>query len=149
MDLPEQPKINTIDVNSLLVKRLKKYDKLNLLEQFGMFMGLVQILEIGLKNLLIGLFHYDSAIIDKWTMGQTARELENNGVRNDFIILLKSVVEYRNYIAHEFLGNEIMLNSILNGDSGRLERKHLDNGIIELEQILIIYEWCQQNASWK
>lgn len=59
-----------------------------------------------------------------------------------------SVVDYRNHIAHELLVNEAMLKCLLNGDSGRLEVRHLDKGIYELEQVLVLFNWCEEHDGW-
>jgi hypothetical protein len=75
-------------------------------------------------------------------------ELSKCGLRQDFILLLESVVTYRNYIAHEFLANDAMLRSILDGDSGRLELRRLEHGIYELEQIVFLYDWCEEHKAW-
>jgi thiamine phosphate synthase YjbQ (UPF0047 family) len=45
----------------------------------------------------------------KWTLGRTTTELEKNGLREDFINLLRSLVEYRNYIAHELLFDDALI----------------------------------------
>jgi len=92
-------------------ERLEKYKKLNSFEEFAMYMGVAQPLELSLKNLLSEKYNYDLDKMEKWTLGRTARELEKSGVRPDFITLLKGVVESRNYIAHELLANEIAYRS--------------------------------------
>jgi hypothetical protein len=86
--------------------------------------------------------------MEKWTLGQTAEELSKCGLRRDFIKLLKSVVKYRNYIAHEFLVNDAMLKNMLGGDTGRLELRRLEHGIYELEQIVFLYNWCEEHNAW-
>ena len=40
-------------VNAIVFRRLRKYDKLNFSESFAMFMGRAQIVEFGLKKLLM------------------------------------------------------------------------------------------------
>lgn len=129
-------------------KRLGKYKKLNVLEQYAMFMGMAQILEVGLKNLLVRRYKYDREKMEKWTLGKTTGELKASGVRKDFIALLESVVKYRNHIAHELLANDAILRSLLGGDSGRLELRQLEKGIYELEQILFLHDWCEEHNAW-
>jgi hypothetical protein len=148
--MPEQtePSLDADAIRRELSSRLKKYERLNSLEQFAMFMGSAQILEFGLKNLLVLRYKYDLEQIQTWTLGTTTRALERCGVRTDFIALLKSVVGYRNHIAHELLANEAMLRSILGGDAGRLEMRELEKGIYELEQILFLHDWCEEHNAW-
>jgi len=111
-------------------------------------MGVVQILEIGLKNILSVKYGVDSEKMEKWTLGQTKEELKNRGIRADFIKLLESVVNYRNYIAHELLANQIIMEGLIKDYSGRFEFRELQRGIYELEQIALFYDWCQENNSW-
>lgn len=142
---------SSLDANAIsdaVGPRLKRYEVLNVLEQFAMFMGRAQLLEAGLKQLLIRRYQCDPEAMKKWTLGTTLRELRERGLRSDFIQLLESVVEYRNYIAHELLFNDAMLRSILGGDSGRLELRQLEKGIYELEQLLFLYDWCEEHNAW-
>jgi hypothetical protein len=74
-----------------------------------MFMGTAQLLEAALQQLLVRRYKYDLERIERWTLGRTVRQLEARGLRSDVIRLLESVVEYRNYIAHELLLNDAML----------------------------------------
>ena len=145
---PNGPRLEARDIQDQVRKRLKKYKKLNALEQFAMFMGMAQILEAGLKNLLVRRYKYEPEKMDKWTLGKTTSELKASGVRKDFVALLESVVKYRNHIAHEFLANDAILRSLLGGDSGRLELRELEKGIYELEQILLLHDWCEEHNAW-
>lgn len=135
------------EIQREIFKRLKKYNKLNFLEQFAMFIGLAQILELGLKHLLARRYKQDLEQIEKWTLGRTANELKKSGLRQDFISLLESVVQYRNYIAHELLVNDAMLKALV-GKSGRLEQRHLEKGIYELEQIMVFHDWLEEHNAW-
>ena len=138
-----------LDVQKEVERKLKKYKELNHLEHYAMFMGKAQILEFGIKTLLAQKYGYDHETMERWTLGWTTKELKKSGVREDFVELLESVVEYRNYIAHEFLANDAMLRSILGGDSGMLELKHLIKGTFELEQIIVIFDWCNEHDAWE
>jgi hypothetical protein len=129
-------------------KRLEKYKKLNVLEQFTMFMGMAQILEAGLKSVLVRRYNYAHEKMEKWTLGKTVSELKGSSLRQDFVVLLESVVTHRNHIAHELLANEAMLKTLLGGDAGRLELRQLEKGIFELEQILFLHEWCEKHNAW-
>ena len=64
------------------------------------------MLELGLKRLLASLFQYDQEAIERWTMGRTTRELKTRGLRSDYISLLEQLVDYRNFIAHEYLATD-------------------------------------------
>lgn len=135
-------------ISDRVFKRLERYKDLSFLEQVGMFMGKAQILEAGLKGLLARRFGFDSEAIARWTLGKTARELKNSGLRPDYIALLDSVVEYRNYIAHELVANEAFIKSLTGGESGQLEKGTLEKGIYELEQIILLYDWCEEHDAW-
>ena len=113
-----------------------------------MFMGVAQILEIGLKGLLHRRFGVDIETMERWTLGKTAKTLKERGVRADFIQLLESVVDYRNYIAHELLANEAILRSLLSGESGRFEIRQLEKGTYELEQLMFLYDWTEEHQGW-
>jgi hypothetical protein len=73
MKRKKEPRLDTREIQRQVFKRLKKYNKLNMLEQFAMFMGLAQVLEGGLKGLLVRLYKYDSDTMEKWTLGRTTR----------------------------------------------------------------------------
>ena len=131
-----------------VAERLKKYESLSFLESFAMFMGVAQILEIGLKGLLHKRFGFDIQRMERWTLGRTATTLKERGLRSDFIQLLESVVDYRNYIAHELLANEAILRSLLSGESGRFEIRQLEKGTYELEQLMFLYDWTEEHRGW-
>jgi hypothetical protein len=145
---PQSPSISGEEIKEEVFRRLERYDNLSLLEHYAMFMGKAQILEFGLKNLLVRLYNYDWDTIERWTLGKTCKQLEKSGLRGDFIQLLESVVEYRNYIAHEFLVNDALLRMIMDADSSRLETKHLQKGTFELEQLIFIYHWTNERDLW-
>src|SRR6185369_13922016 len=106
---PKGPVLSPKQVMDRVSRRLRKYETLNSLEAFAMFMGMSQVLEFGLKSLLVRLFKYDPDRIQKWTLGRVIRELENNGLRTDFIAVLRELLQYRNYVAHEYLANEAIV----------------------------------------
>ncbi len=143
-----EPRLAANEIQEQVLNRLEKYKSFNVLEQFAMFMGMAQVLEVGLKNLLSRRYKYDLEKIETWTLGKTTRELKECGLRADFIALLESVVQYRNHIAHELLVNDAMLKCILGGESGRLELKQLEKGIYELEQIIFLHDWCEEHNAW-
>lgn len=140
--------ISPEEIRDEVYRRLKTYEDLSLMEHFAMFMGKAQILEFGLKNLLVELYGYQWEKIKARTLGHTCRELKACGLRGDFIALLEAFVGYRNYIAHEFLLNSSLLRSILRDDIGRLEIKHLERGTILLEQLIFLYDRTSERDWW-
>jgi hypothetical protein len=145
---PKEPVLSPRQVSARVFRRLKKYEELSSLEQFAMFMGKAQLLELALKSLLIRLFNYDADHIQKWTLGRTTRALKESGLRGDFVALLEGFVRHRNYIAHEYLANDALFRRILGRDIGRFERKHLERGIFAVEQAILIYDWLEQHGAW-
>ena len=143
-----EPTLTPDEVSKELRKRLKPYDKLNLLEQYAMFMGKTQVLEFGLKNLLERKCGYDLERMERWTLGRTIRELKSRGMREDFAARLESLLGYRNYIAHELLANEAMLRKLLGGDTGRLELKNLQRGVYEIEHAILVHDWLAKHDTW-
>lgn len=85
---------------------------------------------------MVDKFQYDIDKIDKWTLGKTWSELERNKLRPDFILLLKSIVDYRNYIAHELLANKVLMDALL---ENKIPESHYDK-----EQ----GDWIKQLLSW-
>lgn len=134
-------------------KGLKKYKNLSFLEQYAMYMGVAQILEIGLKNLLARNYNYNFDSLEKKTLGQIRKDLEKVNIRKDFLILLKGVVESRNYVAHEILANRGLYLSIL-GDSipdnhYDKEYRNLHKAIYELEQLVFLFQWTDEKNGWE
>lgn len=134
-------------------KGLEKYMGLGLMERYAMYMGVAQIFELKLKNLLSDKFDYDFEAMQKWTLGTIHKELEKIKLRPDFLYLLKNTVENRNYIAHEILVNKLLFHNII-GDSMLdnhydKESRRLDKFIIELEHIVFLFEWTNLNNGWE
>lgn len=132
--------------------RLKKYQGLNFFESFAMYLGVAQLLEVGLKNLLESDFGYEQKKMEKWTLGRLNLELEKHNFRNDFTEYLKIVIKKRNYIAHELLADKATFDSILNSiDSKSTFTKHeriLSKATIELEQICYIFDITMESGEW-
>ncbi len=135
-----------------ILKRVAKYEKLNLFEKYALYMGNAQLLELSLKNLLINKFNYTIEQLEKKTLGQTAKELKAKNIRTDFVILLDNVVDDRNYIAHDFLANEFITIQFLvkSKIKGRFTKQNriLQKAIFELEQIIVFYIWVDKNNTW-
>lgn len=143
----EKPKPTFDNLAEEVQARLKAYGDHNLLEQFAMFMGTAQVLELSLKQLLHHKYNIDFERIENLTLGQVAGKLEKNGLRPDFIQLLKSVVEYRNYITHSLLVDQIMLHELGAGNA-RFGRRDFEKGIYEVEQLWLIYQWSENHNAW-
>jgi hypothetical protein len=138
-----------VDIRPEFEKRLACYKDLSFAEQFAMFMGKAQLLELGLKGVLASKFGYDFDKMERWTLGQVRRELETVGVRPDFLALLKAVVEKRNFIAHEILAAEAMVGAIL-GEGNQFTKNHreLSKAVYELEQLILHFDLNQEHDAW-
>lgn len=145
--MENDPSLSGEEIKELVQSRLKSYDDLSVLEQYAMFMGKAQILEFGLKGLLTRKYEIPSETMERWTLGYVRNELKRQGLRPDFIALLKSVVDYRNYIAHEFLVNNAINQSIANFSEWKLYGD-LFRAIYELEHLIILYDWCEEHNGW-
>jgi len=145
--MDNDPSLSGDEIKELVQERLKPYENLSVLEQYAMFMGKAQILEFGLKGLLTRKYGAQSDSMEKWTLGRVKNELKQKGLRPDFIAFLASVVDHRNYIAHEFLINNAITKSIANFSDRKLYGD-LFRAIYELEQIIILYDWCEEHNGW-
>ena len=143
----DDPSLSGDEIRELVQEKMKPYEQLSVLEQYAMFMGKAQILEFFLKGLLTRKYGISSDSMEKWTLGKVKSELEKNGMRPDFIALLRSVVEHRNYIVHEFLVDNAITNSIADFSERKLYGD-LSRAIYELEQIIILYDWCEEYRDW-
>jgi hypothetical protein len=142
------PSLSGKEIDELVQAKLKAYENLSVLEKYAMFIGRAQILEFGLKGLLTRKYGIPSEKMEKWTLGYVKNKLEQRGLRPDFIAFLKSVVEYRNYFAHEFLVNTAITKSIANFSDRKLYGD-LYKAIYELERIIILYDWCEKYNGWQ
>jgi hypothetical protein len=129
-------------------QRLSKYEDKSLLERFALFMGGAQLLELSLKALLHRKYSVPFEDMERWTLGWTARELKERGLRPDFCRFLDSVVECRNYIAHALLADEALRRSILGTQQTAREPRELSKGIYELEQLSLLHDWCEEHDAW-
>lgn len=144
---PGQPSLTADEIQAAVHQRLKRYESLNFFEQFAMFMGIAQVVEISLKQLLHRKYGVEFDSMERSTLGQVARSLKDHGLRADFTSLLDSVVQHRNHIAHSLLANQIMLQS-LDAGAARFEIHELQKGIYELEQLWFLYEWTEEHNAW-
>lgn len=130
-----------------VLAKLDQYKGRSVLEQYAIFMGKAQLLEFGLKGLLARRFSVPLDDMELWTLGKTKNELRQKGLRPDFIKLLDSVVDHRNNMAHEFLVNTEITQSIANFSERKLYGD-LFRALYEIEQIIIIHDWCEENNGW-
>ena len=128
-------------------EKLAQYKDRSVLEQYAIFMGKAQILEFGLKGLLARKFNVPLEDMELWTLGRTRTELRQRGLRSDFIRFLDSVVEHRNNMAHEFLVNTEIIRSIANFSERKLYGD-LFRALYEIEQVIILHDWCEENNGW-
>lgn len=143
----EGPSLSGEQIQAMVNAKLEAYKELSMLEQYAMFMGKAQILEFGLKGLLTRKYNVPADDMERWTLGRTKKELKDRGLRSDFISFLESVVGYRNNMAHEFLANNAITRSIANFSERKLYGD-LFRAIYELEQIIILYDWCEEHDGW-
>lgn len=134
-------------IKAEVLAKLDQYKGRSVLEQYAIFMGKAQILEFGLKGLLARKFDVSHEAMGRWTLGRTKNELRERGLRPDFIRFLESVVDHRNNMAHEFLVNTEITRSIANF-SDRKVYGDLFRALYELEQIIILHDWCEVNNGW-
>lgn len=148
----EEPFLSRDDIQKGTSKGLEKYKNLNFMERYAMYMGVSQILELELKNMLANKFEYDPDRIEKWTLGKTYFELEKNELRPDFLRLLKNTIENRNYIAHEIIASKLLYHDIIGDklpkDHYDKESRRLDKFTIELEELVFLFEWTNSNIGW-
>lgn len=130
-----------------VLAKLDQYKGRSVLEQYAIFMGKAQLLEFGLKGLLARRFSVPLDDMELWTLGKTKNELRQKGLRPDFIKLLDSVVDHRNNMAHEFLVNTEIIQSIANFSERKLYGD-LFRALYEIEQIIVIHDWCEENNGW-
>lgn len=128
-------------------EKLAQYKDRSVLEQYAIFMGKAQILEFGLKGLLARKFNVPLEDMELWTLGRTRTELRQRGLRSDFIRFLDSVVDHRNNMAHEFLVNTEIIRSIANFSERKLYGD-LFRALYEIEQVIILHDWCEENDGW-
>ena len=142
-----EPSLSGDEIKRMVTEKLDGYTNLSFLEQYAMFMGKAQILEFGLKALLTRKYGVESKQMEKWTLGKVKNELEQHGLRADFVALLHSLVKHRNYIAHELLANNALLSNIIELSSV-MQGRDLWKATYELEQLIILYDWCVEHDAW-
>lgn len=134
-------------IQAQVFAKLDEYKDRSMLEQYAMFMGKAQLLEFALKGLLTRKYNVPPEVMERWTLGKTKNELKDKGLRADFVSLLESLVGHRNNMAHEFLANNAITRSIANFSERKLYGD-LFRAVYELEQLIILYDWCEEHDGW-
>ena len=102
-------------------------------------------------NFQVNEFYEKFDNIEIWTLGQTLNKLKKEGMRSDFFLFADSVKDSRNYIAHELISNEAIWNALVDSPPSHYskEARTLDKAIYEMEQLMFILEWNDENGDWK
>ncbi|ELR8757067.1 hypothetical protein PXV26_004419 [Escherichia coli] len=123
---------------------LKIYNGKPFIERFGLFMGKAQLLEFGLKKILVSLPGYNlpEKNLERLSLGQTRVELEKLGLRTDYNDFLKSFTRQRNTMAHEFLANFSLMQQLMDGAEliHPFERE-LTHACFAVEQLIILFDF--------
>jgi hypothetical protein len=132
-------------VLATVTRRLQRTEKLNFLEHFAMFMGKAQVVELGLKKILVRKYGYKEEKIENWPLGAVIKELKKLGLRRDFIALVEHLKEHRNYIAHEMLADDAMVQKLAGAESRRFAWKSLERGLFSVEEVIVVHDFLASN----
>lgn len=114
------------------------------IERFGLFMGKAQLLEFGLKKILVSLPGYNlgEKELELLTLGKTRVQLEKLGLRTDYSAYLQSFTKQRNLMAHEFLANFAFTQQLLDGAALiRPFERELAHACYAVEQLIILFDY--------
>jgi hypothetical protein len=140
-----QTEVNYDEIGHLHDQRLEKYKGKSFIEKYALYMGMAQILELQMKQILHRQFGYisedDIEKLERKTFGQSVRILKDKGVRPDIIELLEKNRDNRNKMAHSFLV-DTMISTSLGFNMESIEVRQLDKSIFELENLILFWEWC-------
>lgn len=123
---------------------LEIYEGKPFIERFGLFMGKAQLLEFGLKKILVSLPGYNlgEEELERLTLGMTRVQLEKLGLRTDYNAYLKSFTKQRNSMAHEFLANFAITQQLLDGAALiRPFERELAHACYEVEQLILLFDF--------
>ena len=130
--------------------RLKQYENLSFLERYAVLMSQIQWVELILKRLLTDVRGYDFEELENYTaFGRRFLEiLEKEGMQESLLVLLRELKDYRNYFAHEFLADQVILSSILKEKVSEYSKPNrlLSRAIFSFEQFLLMHEELPQPA---
>ena len=144
---PEEPILTHAEIQAAVGARLEKYRGRSVLEQFALFMGMAQLMELALKSFYSRRYGVDVDSLERWNLGQGKGALRDRGLRPDFVAYLESVVDYRNHMAHSFMADAFITRELFQRET-RFESRELDKGIYELEQLFVLFEWTEVNQAW-
>lgn len=80
----KEPSLTAEEIQAAVVSQLKRYDDLKFFERFAMSMGIAQIFELQLKQLLERRFGVPIEKTKRNTLGQVSRALREHGLRSNF-----------------------------------------------------------------
>ncbi|MFN2994407.1 hypothetical protein ACOMDM_09230 [Serratia plymuthica] len=91
--------------------------------------------------------------LQRLTMGQTKDKLIAHNFRPDFTEHLKSVVKWRNEMAHEFLANFAVTNQVMLQILGKTFSEHrtfrdLAKATYVLENSILFFDWINERDDW-
>lgn len=137
--------VNRDEIIHLQDLRLEKYKNKSFIEKYALYMGMVQILELQMKQMLYRKFDFSTEEklkkLETMTFGQSVKQLDDKGVRTDIIYLLNISRDNRNKMAHSFLV-DTLISSSLGFNMESIEVRQLDKYIKELEDASLFWEWC-------
>ena len=135
------------DIIALVQDGLKIYKEKEFLEAYGIFMGKAQLLEFGLKKVLLSIPGVDITLdeLEKYTLGRTRATLENNKLRSDYNCLLKIFVQKRNNMAHDFLADFALTQHTLQQTGlQHMFMGDLFRAAYELEQLIVLFDYINE-----
>lgn len=142
--------VHSDEILQLCTQRLKKYEGKSFIEKYALYMGMVQILELQMKQIIYHQFGYTTEEklqdLERKTFGQAVWILKENNIRPDLIALLEKNRDNRNNMAHSFLVDTIISTS-LGFSMESIEVRQLDKSIYELENLILFWEWCVKHEA--
>lgn len=148
MSNESQKTLQPYELEVRIFERLVPLDKMSFLERYAMFMGKAQIVEMGMKRLLHDRFGVEVTTLEKLTLGQVISQLEAKGLRKDFIVLLKSLVKYRNDLAHDFLRVDATGKSLVGPEFEHLSEKQLRYALYSVEEAIQVHDHLEEHGLW-
>jgi len=133
-----------------MASRMKQYEKMTFLERYGIFMAKAQIVEMLLKQNLIDERDYKLKAVENCPLGPLIKLLKKEKINGLLLFCLKDLCEHRNYLAHEFLANQILLMAILEerADEYSKPSRQLQLALLSVEQFLLNYEAVPAKLRW-
>ncbi len=125
-------------------KSMKRYSKFHFLENYAVFMGKAQLVELGLKKILDRRYRYGKRTLERMTLGHSIAELERLGMRKDFVWQLRQLNKQRIKMAHEFLTDFLHVVS-LDRRFGRLSLRPLNHALWRVEETIHVFDHLNQN----